>query len=295
VVDYAVAHPEAAQDSDFMQFALSATGATTWLDLPLRFGLVALGLASRRTRIGAGLWVAFGTLLFLVNFVHVPVVQWLYAATFPWLDQRPRQIVVVLASILAASGISFAWSYVDQLRGMLAGYAHAFRRIAVLAVVLGGFVAEVSAVGIYKRLAASISEQDVYSSDDGAAMAWLKLNAQPGELVVNDLATDAGIWAPYKADVPILLPRSASGPQQHDRQPILTHLLDLRADPGAMSEACALHADYVYFGAQPQSFDENLGPDLAALQAAPDLEEVFSSGQAAIFRIHLPCPAEVTK
>ena len=44
-----------------------------------------------------------------------------------------------------------------------------------------------------------------YSADDAAAMAWLNQHAQPGEVLLNDGAADAGIWAPYKTPVSIVL------------------------------------------------------------------------------------------
>ena len=120
-------------------------------------------------------------------------------------------------------------------------------------------------------------------------MAWLKDNVPPGEIVANDQVVDAGIWAPYKADVPILLPRSGSGANRLSREPILSNVGDLAGVPGAVAAACALHVGYLYYGGLPTSADERELPDRAALERAPDLEEVFISGQAAIFRIHLPC------
>jgi len=89
--------------------------------------------------------------------------------------------------------------------------------------------------------------------------------------------------------VPILLPRSSSGANRIDREPVLLHVGDLPGAPGAMATACTLHLTYVYEGAQPTSADERLLPERAALERAPDLEQVFTSGQAAVFRIHLPC------
>ena len=64
-------------------------------------------------------------------------------------------------------------------------------------------------------------------------MAWLKHNVEPGQMVANDQTVDAGIWAPYKADVPILLRRSSSGADILDRQPILANVGDLNGAPGA--------------------------------------------------------------
>jgi hypothetical protein len=87
----------------------------------------------------------------------------------------------------------------------------------------------------------------------------------------------------------ILLPRSAPGALRVDRLPVLSHVSDLSVAPAALATACALHLAYVYDGAQPTSADERAFPDRAALEQAPNLEQVFSSGQAAVFRIHLAC------
>ena len=291
VVDFASANPDLQLHSDLVQFTISAAGATTWVDLPsgLRWSALGAWVGIRRAPIVAALWAAFSSLLFVIDFVDVPLVQKLYTLTFPWLDDRPRQVVVLLASVLAANGLAYALASLSELRSHAVRHSAAWRRVAVASVLLAGFFAEGSAVSIYKRLVVAVDDGDVYSADDGAAMGWLKLNALPGEIVVNDLATDAGIWAPYKADMAILMPRTGSALEQHDRRPILTHLLDLRADAGATAEACALHANYVYHGARAVRFDETLVPDPTVLQSTPDLEEVFSSGQAAVFGINLPC------
>jgi hypothetical protein len=291
VVDFVTANPDLEQHSDFLQFTLSAVGATSWVELPVRLALVAVALRFRRAPVAIGVWAAFSALLFIVDFVHVPLVERLYALTFPWLDDRPRQIVVVMGSVLAANGLALVLIYVAELRTRLARLPNMWRRGALATVLLVAFFAEGSAVSISKRLTQAVGEQDVYSSDDRAAMGWLKEHTQPGEVVANDLASDAGIWAPYKADVAILLPRTASGSDEQQRRPILSNMVDMSADPAAAAEACALHVDYLYHGAlpRPSQFDEKLVPDLAALQRAPDLEEVFSSGDAAVFRVHLPC------
>jgi hypothetical protein len=151
------------------------------------------------------------------------------------------------------------------------------------------FFAEGSAVSIFKTLEQVISEQNVYSTDDIAAMSWLRQHAAPGEMVINDAASDAGIWAPYKAGVAVLLPRSASGPVQQARGPILSHVLALRESPTIAASACALRADYVYSGSRPVPDDTPQLPDRAALERAPNLQEVFASGDVAVFKVELPC------
>ena len=277
--------------SDWLQFALGVTGAVSLIDLPLRFGLIALGLSMySRTRLATGLWLAFVALLVVVQFVDLPIVRTVFVLTFPWLaDYRPRQIAVVLASLLAAGGLSIGLSYLSRLRLRLVARPATFRRVAMACGLVLVFFAEGSAVSVYKRVIQAVAEQNVYGADDGAAMAWLKQNVRPGEMVANDQTIDAGIWAPYKAHVPILLPRSAPGTLRLDREPVLSHVSDLTATPGAMATACALHLAYLYDGAQPTTADERALPDRAALESAPNLEQVFSSGQAAVFRIHLPC------
>ena len=151
------------------------------------------------------------------------------------------------------------------------------------------FFAEGSGVSIYKRVAQGVAEQNVYTADDAAAMAWLRAHVGPGEVVANDLAGDAGIWAPYKADVQILLPRSAAGSVVDARQPVLDNLLQLNSAPGAENTACALHVNYLFHGAAPRAFDERLFPDRSTLEQAADLQEVFAAGDATVFRIQLPC------
>jgi hypothetical protein len=277
--------------ADWLQFALGITGAASLIDLPIRFGLIVLGLSLERSvRTAAVLWATFVALLVVVQFVDLPPVRTLFVVTFPWLaDYRPRQIAVVFASVLGAGGLSVGLAYLGRLRQRLAGRPNTFRRLAVACVLVLAFFAEGSAVSVYKRVTQAVLEQSVYSPDDGAAMAWLKQNARPGEMVANDHTVDAGIWAPYKADLPILLPRSSAAPDQLDRQAILSHIGDLNGTPAARAAVCAQHVGYLYYGGQPSSADQRELPDRAALERAPDLEVVFTSGQAAIFRIHVPC------
>jgi hypothetical protein len=197
----------------------------------------------------------------------------------------------VFASLLAAGGLSTGVQYLAAWRPRLVHRPGVWRRVALACGLVAAFLAEGSGVSVYKRLTQTVGELAVYSADDGAAMAWLQRNATAGDVLVNDNASDAGIWAPYKADIPILLPRSGSGLQTEMRQGILANVSDLNAAPSAQAAACALHVGYLYRGAGPLGYDEHQLPELAALQRAPGLEEVFSSGHAVVFRIHLPCDA----
>jgi hypothetical protein len=277
---------------DWLQFILGTTGSGSFIDLPLRVALIGLGWRVFRARLAGGLWAAFVALLLIVHLVPVPPITTLFAVTYPWLDHdRPKQVAVVLASLLAAGGLSVCCGYVMQGRARLAAHPNAWRRFAVVAVVVLGFFAEGSGVSIYKRLSQAIVDQNVYSADDAAAMDWLRQHVASGDVVANDMAADAGIWAPYKANVPILLPRSASSPIVETREPILRNMIDLEQDPSLELQACELRLRYLFHGAPPAAFDERLLPDRSALEHAPGLQEVFSSGEATVFRLNLPCVA----
>jgi hypothetical protein len=284
------AHPELGAGGDWLEFILGVTGAASFVDLPARAVLLVIGMRGRHMRLVVAAWVVFSVVLFGVSFLDVPPIRWLFAVTFPWLvHHRPPQMVVLFASLLIASGIATCGEWLWSLRPRLAPHPGAWRRLAVVSGILLAFFAEGSAISIYKTLDQVIVEQNAYAPDDRLAMAWLKQHASPGELVVNDQAADAGIWAPYKAGLAILLPRSAPGPVVSQRTPILTHVLDLVSAPEARAEACALHVGYLYAGARPLPDDAHLVPDRTALERAPGLEQVFAAGQAAVFRIHLDC------
>jgi hypothetical protein len=285
------AQPGTSTGGDWLEFVLGVTGAASFVDLPWRVVLLGIGARGRHMRVVVSAWAVFWALLFGVSFLDLPPIHWLFVATFPWLVQhRPPQMVVVFASLLVASGLATSAGWLlTSLRPRLAAHPRAWRRLAIASGVLLAFFAEGSAITIYKTLDQTVVAQNTYSPDDRAAMTWLRQHARPGELLVNDQAADAGIWAPYKAGLGILLPRSAPGPVLAERTPILTHVLDLSSAPGAQAEACALHVGYLYSGVAPLPLDKPLLPGRAALDRAPGLEEVFSSGETAVFRIHLDC------
>jgi hypothetical protein len=290
IVDHTAANPAIEGYGDWLQYVLGGFGAGSLIELPLRVALIGLGLKMRRMRLVTALWAAFLGLLLVVDFVDLPIVKGLFIVTYPWLaDQRPRQVVVVFASLLAAGGVWQCMAYLGHLRTKFVGHPNTSRRLAAVCGLMIFFFGEGSGVAISKRLAQGVAEQNVYFADEAAAMGWLRRNTQPGDVLANDLAGDAGIWAPYKAGVTILLPRSAPGPVMDARRPILESVQDLNDSPHLAAEACGLHVAYLFHGAAPVIFDERMFPDRAALERAVGLEEVFSSGDAAVFRIRLPC------
>jgi hypothetical protein len=289
-LDFALAHPDVQGRADWLQFALGMTGAGSATDLPIRVVLLAVGLRQGVPRALVGLWLTFAALLFMVDFLDIPFLNQVYVLTFPWLvDHRPRQVAVVLASLIEAMSLIAGVRLVQAWRPRLAARPQTWRRAVLAGALVVGFVAEGSAVSIYKRLARDVADQTVYSADDGAAMAWLRLHAQPGDMLANNEAVDAGIWAPYKANLPILLPRSVTAELREARQPIVDHVLDLTAVPSAEAQACALGVNYLYQGARDAPHTERALPARTELAHAADLREVFRSGQAVVFRIQLPC------
>ena len=61
-------------------------------------------------------------------------------------------------------------------------------------------------------------------------------------------------------------------------------------DPDVAQAACHLRIGYIYRGASNSPSEHRQFPALETLRASPALEEVFASGQAAIFRPRLSCP-----
>ncbi|HEV7663854.1 MAG TPA: DUF6541 family protein [Chloroflexota bacterium] len=289
VAEYAAANPAEMGRRDMLQFALGITGAASLLDFPVRIALIALGLSLRQLRLAMALWLLPVLLLLLVDFFDLAPIQTVFILTYPWLyDDRPRQLAVVFASVLAGGGLVTAFSALGGLRTRLAMRPATWRRLALGCVLLLAFFAEGSGVSVYKRIAQTVDDQNMFNADDEAAMGWLRQHALPGEVVANDSFRDAGIWAPYKAGVAVLLPRSGT-PDTEERRAFVEHIGDLSSVPAALQEACALHVAYVYRGARPMDWDQPLLADRATLEHAADLREVFTSGEAAIFQVNAPC------
>ncbi len=273
---------------NWIEFVLGVTGAASFLDLPLRGVLLCIGARQKQLRTALVGWLAFSAILFAVSFLDLEPVRRVYVLTFPWLvHHRPPQMVVVFTSVLVGAGMFVSVRWFWSLRPRLAAHPGAWRRLALVGGALMFFFAEGSAVTIYKTLQQVIADQNVYSADDRAAMGWLRQNAAPGDMVINDAAGDAGIWAPYKAGLPVLLPRS--GYESDAREPIAANLLTLEQHPSVAAMACELRADYVFAGSPRVDGDPVVVPNRTALESAPDLREVFLQGDAAVFRLDLPC------
>jgi hypothetical protein len=128
-----------------------------------------------------------------------------------------------------------------------------------------------------------------YAANDAAAMAWLHQNVQPGDVLMNDGAADAGIWAPFKGNVRIVLPRTGSFKPDGPELLLRASVGQLDSRPDVRGAACTLGVRYVFRGEGQSPSELRQFPPLTELRASSALEEVFHSGDAAIFRTHLSC------
>jgi hypothetical protein len=272
-------------------FTLDALG----VDLPVRLILIAAGviwaLKHRTGRILMAVATAFVVLAVVSSFLtDQAVVRTVYAVTYPWsLPFRHMTVAAVPLALLGGGGcvaLSALWRRASsRLRGGVARRATRLARLLVITWLVLGTWAASAFLAVPRGLLAS------FSPDDAAAMAWLRQHARPDEVLANDGFADAGIWAPYKADVRILEYRSFSNPSTPaDRELVKEHVAELDRDPAAAAAGCRLNVRYVYHGAQNSAWQPRQFPPLEALRASAGLEEVFSSGDAVVFRVRLAPP-----
>jgi hypothetical protein len=267
----------------FWGYALS-TGIL--IDAPLRAVLLVRGAWwAFRSRVGR-LLIAIALVFFIFDlaFIYAPVgvIQRVFVLTYPWgQSYRLDTMVAVAAALLQGAGA------IALLEWVMRHGLRVRRRAAAVALLLT--VGSLSAmIGLFSTLSASYN---TYSRDDATAMAWLREHAQPGEVVANDGSTDAGIWAPYKAGVRILKPRATTWAPPESTAAILGNLTRLDTAPEARAAACALGVRYVYHGAAGTAWEPRHFPSSQELRQSVALEEVFSSGDAVVFRTRLDCSA----
>jgi hypothetical protein len=272
-------------------FSLDALG----VDFPIRVLLVLVGLVwtlkagvGRTVAAVAGVFIGLALLFTFGN--GIPPVRAVFSATYPWsLPYRHLTFAVVPLALLAGAGWVVAANQWDGIVGRVrsvAGRRRAGRvgRIVVIAWLL------LAAWGLETLLSIERGGDSSFSADDAAAMAWMRQNVAPGTLVVNDTFADAGIWAPYKAGVPILVYRSVYDPATAgQRRLVLQDVANLDQNPAAAAAACALNARYVYYGAANAAWQERSFPPLEDLEASPALRLVFRQGNAAVFETVLNC------
>ena len=268
-------------------FWASSTSSGLLIDLPVRLALLGLGawlaLRGRNGRALAALSAVFFGLVALFRFVDVGVVRQVFALTLPWaVDGRLLMTVPILVAPL--EGFALVWVG-SQLAARARAVTDNRRALARRAVAFGIALGAASVLLSAAKFNLETSHVVTYSADDAAAFAWLRQHAQPGDVLMNDGAADAGIWAPYKADVNIVLPHSRGVVPNGPEDLVRTNLgaLDTRRD--VASAACALGIKYVYRGEAPSTSEAREFPSLDALRSNPALQEVFSSGDAAVFEL----------
>ena len=273
------------------------------VDLPIRLVLLGAGIwYVMRRRVGRSLVVIGGLFLCVTltfTFLNgVPGVRWLYAMTFPWgMHYRVLMLVELAQVVLAGAGVVFLGQVVGdwfarRIQGWNAAMPSAgvrrLRRLGRLLVVTWFLLAVWS---ITYSLSIPTALVDGFSGNDGLAMRWLRDRALSGEMVGNDTFADAGIWAPYKAGVSgLLVQRVPQDPTQDaDRRLVFDNIGQLETSPEASAAACRLHLGYVYWGDRVSGWDERRFPPLEELRGSSALDEVFTAGDAIVFRVKLPC------
>jgi hypothetical protein len=261
----------------------STFGAGLEIDFPLRLMLVACGVAvafrSGRGRVLVPLLLTFFLLGEILRTHTAPLTTQIYATTFPWgMDYRLATVEVVAAALLGGAGAVALRDWVVRQRSWW-WLVRVARGAAVVSVLL-------VTAGLATLLPLVAAADNSYTADDAAAMGWLRLHVQPGQLVANDGSSDGGVWAPYKAGVAIVAPRSGSLASSA----LLRSLGQLDGDLDAQAFACTQHIRYLYHGAKQTAWEpQRVLPELDDLRRSAMLTEVFSSGQAVVFELNVPC------
>jgi hypothetical protein len=268
--------------------------ATLGVDLPVRALLLPAGVWwIYQTRTGTA-FVAIAAVFFglalAFSFVHHALLRWVFALVFPWGQEFRLMFVVAVALVLVeGAGIRAVSGWVSSLPRRWRTWPSAAVGVVLAAVlVLSG-----SAMTNVVSAAAAPVITYAAGTDDAAVMHWLRQNGSAGEVLVNDTFADAGIWAPYKAGIAVLMPRGVDLDREKDGQLILADLADLASVPAAAAAACRMHIRYVFKGASGTRWEKRQIAPVAELRHSPGMTELFSSGQAAILGIRLPCPADV--
>jgi hypothetical protein len=268
----------------FTVFALGALG----IDLPLRVVLLLTGAVwAFRQRTGRSVVVlalVFTAITSTLTFLNgSAIVRQIYALTFPWgMHYRIFMLVTIAQVLLAGAGGVVSLRWLNRFSSRPRPWPRRLGRVTRLLVVTW-VILMTWAMTLFLSYPARLVLG--YSADDAAAMAWLRSSAAPGSVILNDGYADAGIWAPYKTGLPIVLTRSASAEEVSRGLLLIDNVAHLDQVPGA----CGAHIEYVYRGARTSAWDARRFPPLPELRASPALEEVFASGEAVVFRTRLSC------
>jgi hypothetical protein len=281
---------------DALLFWSSGLSSGLLVDLPVRVALVGVGVVRvwphRRQRALIVLLVVFVALVAAFRYIDSGLVRTVFALTLPWgVDDRLLMTVPLLAAPLGGIGAVAVARRVRESstrETSRAGFV-TWRRTArwLRALAIAGVIASTFLVA--EKFLLQTNGVVTYTLNDGAAFTWLRDHAQPGDTLMNDGAADAGVWEPYKGHMPIALPRTnALAPDSPERL-VRANVGRLEKRLDAQQAACALHIRYVYRGEANSPSEVREFPSLEQLRASSALQEVFSRGEAAIFRTELTC------
>jgi hypothetical protein len=213
-----------------------------------------------------------------------------FSATYPWsLPYRHLTFASTLLALLAGGGAALGIGWWNRLLTRVRGVA-AHRRLNRVGRLLGITWLVLATWALTNFLSFEAGGDVSFTSDDAAAMAWMRQNVSSDAVVVNDTFADAGIWAPYKAGVRILVYRGIDDPATSEQRAlVVANVAHLEKEPAPRAVACTFNAGYVYRGAANAAWQVRSFPPLEELRSASALDEVFALGQAAVFRIVLPC------
>jgi hypothetical protein len=271
-------------------FWLNTFTAGIVVDSPVRLALLGAGvwlaLRERGARPLAAVLVGLYGLVVVLRYVDTPLLQRLFQLTFPWgLTYRLTTAPSALAGILEGAGCVYLWRLLARLRFAWRPSAAPRLRLAASAAAAAFLVG--SAGLLAKRVSAEAAAYLSYTADDALAMRWLAQHAQRPGVVVNDGSEDGAIWAPYKAGLSVLEPRTGSGDPLRASL-IEAHAADLNGAAAVSAAACAAGVRYIYRGSLADPAARRL-PTSDELRRSSALEEVFTSGQVAVFRVRLNC------
>jgi hypothetical protein len=287
-------------------FWASAVSSGLAIDLPLRLGVIGAGawvtLRDRQHRWLVATIVIFVTLVAIFRHVTAAPVQYVFARTLPWgVDDRLVMVVSILSEVLGGAALVCVGRAIIVRARASSLWARRLRALSVFALTFAVATVGLIAFKFDVQTGGLIS----FSEDDQAALSWLHQNAESGDVVLNDGFADAGIWAPYKASVAIVLPRTTTASSDSSERFVREHVTELGARRDVDAAACALHIRYVYRGSAPgpearefpsadalrtrPGLANRFMPSVAVLENAPSLREVFASGAAAIFETNLEC------
>jgi hypothetical protein len=235
-----------------------------------------------------GVFVALAIIATFLN--GVPLVRSVFAATYPWsLPYRQLTFASIGLAMIAGGGVVLLVAGWSRVVGRFRGEA-GHRRVTRIGRLLVGTWLGLSCWGLIVLLGIEAASDTSFTSDDAAAMAWMRAHVAPGDVVVNDTFADAGIWAPYKAGVQILFYRPVDDPATaQQRQLVLENVAALEQNPAAAAATCELNARYLYSGAANPGWQARSLPPLEELQKSSSLQQVFKEGNAAIFAIEPAC------